>query len=71
MQTWWQLLQAWWADNDTDAGYPGSPGGQVPTLQSDGTVKWEAQTGGGELLVDDASVELLFDDASGDVLYDG
>jgi hypothetical protein len=43
----------------------------VPTLQSDGTVKWEVQTGGGELLVDDASVELLFDDATGDVLYDG
>ena len=68
----WEFLAAWWLDGPTDADYPASPGGQVPTLQADGTVKWSAgAAAGGEILVDDASGEILFDDASGDVLYDG
>jgi hypothetical protein len=67
----WDFLAAWWKLGD-DANYPASPGGQVPVLQSDGTVQWGTGTGGGgEPLVDDASGEILFDDASGDILMDG
>lgn len=71
MIAFWKFLAAWWSDDATAAGYPASPGGQVPTLQTDGTVKWSAHAAAPELLVDDASGEILFDDASGDVLYDG
>jgi hypothetical protein len=74
MRTWWQLLQAWWSDDDTGSGIPaeGTPGTYVPTLNTTTrVVTWQPATGGSELLVDDASVELLFDDVGGDVLYDG
>lgn len=69
----WEFLAAWWMHGETDANYPAVPGGQVPTLQSDGTVIWAAAPGGpgGEILVDDETGEILVDDATGNVLYDG
>jgi hypothetical protein len=67
-----EFLEALWMIGAADANYPASPGGQVPTLQTDGTVKWSTGAGGGgEPLVDDASGEILFDDATGDILIDG
>jgi hypothetical protein len=68
----WKFLGAWWSDDTTEADYPGSPGGQVPTLQTDGSVKWSAQAVTvGEILVDDETGEILIDDETGNVLYDG
>lgn len=71
MRTWWQFLAAWWSDDATGANYPASPGGQVPTLQADGTVQWSDVVPAAELLVEDGAMELLFDDDTGDVLYEG
>jgi hypothetical protein len=34
-------------------------------------VTWQQATGGGEILVDDATGEILIDDETGNVLYDG
>jgi hypothetical protein len=64
----WKFLAAWWSDDATEAAYPVTPGGQVPTLQTDGTVKWGS---GPEPLVDDETGEILIDDETGNVLYDG
>jgi hypothetical protein len=72
MKAFWQFLAALWPDDAVSADYPAVPGGQVPTLQSDGTVKWSAgSVVSGEILVDDATGEILIDDETGNVLYDG
>jgi hypothetical protein len=71
VKAYWQFLAALWPDDPTTANYPAVPGGQVPTLQSDGTVQWSTAASAGEILIDDASGEILYDDATGDILYDG
>jgi hypothetical protein len=74
MNTWWQLLQAWWSDDDTGSGIPavGAAGSYVPVLDTTTReVTWQASTATVDILVDDASGEILIDDASGEVLYDG
>jgi hypothetical protein len=68
----WELQGdgAYWMQGAADSGKPENPtGNEVPVLQTDSTVVWQAKAG--EILVDDASGEILFDDATGDVLYDG
>ena len=59
MKAFWQFLAALWPDDETTANYPLVPGGQVPTLQTDGTVKWSTGSVGTSDLIE-----------SGDVLYE-
>jgi hypothetical protein len=55
----WRFLFAWWPTTEAGSNYPAVPGGQVPTLQTDGTVKWSTGTAGASDLIE-----------SGDVLYE-
>jgi hypothetical protein len=73
VKTWWQLLQAWWPDNDTDAGLPsiGAAGTYVATLNTTGrTASWALVPAAGDL--DDLADVDTTGVADGDVLtYDG
>jgi hypothetical protein len=76
MISYWKLLAAWWADDETASGIPsiGAAGTYVATLDTTTrAVTWEQAAGasGAEVLVDDTSGEVLIDDATGNVLYDG
>jgi hypothetical protein len=73
VKSYWQFLGAFWPDDDTEADLPVTPAGEVPVLQSDFTVKWEAAAGGStdDILTDDATGEILVDEDTGNVLTDG
>ena len=74
MNTWWQLLQAWWSDDDTGSGIPtvGAPGSYVPVLNTTTReVTWQASTATVDILVDEETGEILVDEETGEVLYDG
>jgi hypothetical protein len=72
VKSFWQFLAALWPDDATTANYPAVPGGQVPTLQTDGTVQWSVgAVAAGDILVDEETGEILIDEETGDVLYDG
>jgi hypothetical protein len=66
VKAYWQFLAALWPDDETTANYPVSPGGQVPTLQTDGTVKWSAAAPGGSDLIE--AGDMIYED--GNPLYE-
>jgi hypothetical protein len=65
----WEFLGAWWFQLAADAECPdpGSGGGEIPTRQTDNTVKWVSVSGLASDIIEVGDV--LYED--GNPLYEG